>query len=223
MASRLESLVPAGRYFLLSRQERSLLRFALDRFGVPLSRFLLSGLGEEDEASLWLFTITFTDQSGVMRRREIKVEAEDYPDEPRLLPRRREPLVMLALLRLFMEDRVRSSSGLWYGQEQVLNLLGRDNTAESCASIDEAVKRYARLSYGWGLGRDELAEKRLSFYEAEARFITGYGSYDEEEGGELRRAARRVDFASEFVDELARRTLFGIDWNAVSDTSRHTP
>ena len=115
---------PRRGYFRLLGSERRLLEFALDLFGEPLSRFLLSGLGEETEAQVWLFSVSFADGSGVARGREIRVEPDDIPREPRVLPGRREPLVILALLRLLIETHGPSSSTLSYSQEQVLNLLG---------------------------------------------------------------------------------------------------
>lgn len=220
MASRLVNLIPAGGYFRLSGSERRLLEYALDLFGESLCKFVLSGIGEEAEASVWLFRVSFDDGSGVIRSREIRVEPDDIPREPRVLPGRREPLVILALLRLLIEPHGPSSSTLSYSQEQVLNLLGWKDDETARSSIDQAVKRYARLAYRWVLGGEELVERKLSFYEAEARFVSGYGFYGAEEGGEHRRVANRVDFASEFIEELIRRALFGVDWNRVSGISR---
>jgi len=215
MASHLVRLIPGGRYFRLSGSERRLLEFALDLFGEPLSKFLLSGIGEEIEAQVWLFGVSFDDGSGVARAREIRVEPDDIPREPRVLPGRREPLIMLALLRLLIETHGPSSS-LSYSQEQVLNLLGWENDETPRSAIDQAVKRYARLAYRWGLSPEELVDRRLSFYDSEARFVTGYRHYGTGEGEEYKSVAKNVDFASEFVDELTRRKLFNVDWNGVS-------
>jgi len=220
MDSRLVKLVPAGGYFLLSVAERRLLEFALDLFGEQLSQFLLSGTGEVAEARVWHFTVTFADERGAVRSREIRVEPDDIPDDPQILPCLRDPLVILTLLRLLIEDPVRSSSSLSYQQEQVLNLLRWEDTAETRSAIDRAVKRYTRLSYSWGLGGEELAERRLSFYDAEGRFVSGYGHYDAEEGGEYKRVANTVDFPSVFVEGLTRRAIFGVDWNRVSEITR---
>jgi hypothetical protein len=219
MASRLVKLIPGGGYFRLSGAERRLLKFALDLFGEQLSKFLLSGIGEEIEAQVWLFSVTFDDGSGAIRRREIRVEPDDIPREPRVLPGRREPLIILALLHLLIGTH-RPLSTLSYSQEQVLNLLGWEDNEITRSAIDQAVKRYARLAYRWMLGGEELVERKLSFYEAEARFVSGYGFYGAEDGGEHKRVTSRVDFASEFIEELIRRALFGVDWNKVSGISR---
>lgn len=219
MASRLVNLIPAGGYFRLSGSERRLLEYALDLFGEPLSRFILSGIGEETEAQVWLFSVSFADGSGAALRREIRVEPDDIPREPRVLPCRREPLVMLALLRLLIEARG-SLSTLSYSQEQILNLLGWEDDETTRSAIDQAVKRYARLSYSWGLSGEELSEKKLSFYNAESRFISGYGYYNAEEDGENRRIANNAEFSSVFVEGLIRRTGFNVDWNRVSEITR---
>jgi hypothetical protein len=219
MASRLVKLVPAGEYFRLSGSERRLLVFALDLFGEPLSRFLLSGIGEETEAQLWLFSVSFDGGSGVPHGREIRVEPDDIPREPRVLPGRREPLVMLALLSLLLEAHG-SLSTLSYSQEQVLNLLGWEDGETARSDIDQTVKRYARLSYSWSLSGEELTDKKLSFYNAESRFISGYGFYNAEEDGEDRRVANNAEFSSAFVEGLTRRTGFNVDWNRVSEITR---
>jgi hypothetical protein len=219
MASRLVKLIPAGGYFRLLGSERRMLEFALDLFGEPLSKFLLSGIGEEVEAQVWLFSVSFDDESGAARGREIKVEPDDIPGEPRVLPGRREPLVMLALLRLLIEAHG-SLSTLSYSQEQVLNLLGWEDDETARSVIDQAVKRYARLSYSWGLSGEELTDRKLSFYNAESRFVSGYGYYNAEEDGEDRRVANNVHFSSVFVEGLTCRTGFNVDWNRVSEITR---
>lgn len=197
-----------------------MLEFALDLFGEPLSRFFLSGIGEETETQVWLFSVSFNDGRGAARSREVRVEPDDIPGEPRVLPGGREPLVILALLRLLIEDRPQSSSTMSYKQEQVLKFLGWKDTAEVRSVIDQAVKRYARLAYRWGLGTEELADREISFYDAEARFVSGYAHYGAGGGEEYQRVANHVDFASEFVEELTRRKLFNVDWNRVSEITR---
>lgn len=204
-----------------SSGERRMLKFALDAFGESLSRFLLSGLGEEEESRVWLFTVTFTDNRGVGYRREIRVEAEDNPDVIPLLPRRREPLVMLSLLWLLM-GRQPFSPSMFYNQEEVLTLLGWEDNSSFRLSIDETVERYADLSYRWTLSKEELAEKYISQWQGLARFVSGYSYRDveEEEGMGRRRVTNRIDFAAEFISELMSRSLFGVDWNNVSSLER---
>jgi hypothetical protein len=224
MDSHLVNLIRGeGSALTLLAGEKMLLGFALDIFGESLSQLLLAGLDEETETRSWLFTVTFEDERGMARRREIKLEADDRPDVVTLLPRQREPLVILALLRLLIEDRQRSSSTLSYQQEKVLQLLGWEDTVAARSAIDEAVERYARLSYKWELSGEELVERNLAFYDAEGRFVSGYGHDNAEEDGEFKRVANAVDFSSVFVEGLMRGTLFNVDWNRVRGLSRDVP
>ena len=216
----LENIRSGGGALVPSDSERILLEFALDLFGEPLSQFILSGTGEETEAQAWLFTVSFTDKQGTTRSREIRVEPDDIPDELCVLPSQREPMVILALLRLLIEAHSPPSYTLSYSQEQILNLLGWEDTEAARSAIDRAVERYARLSYSWRLGDEELAERRLSFYNAEGRFVSGYGFYNAEQDGEDARVANNVDFSSVFVEGLTRRTSFDVDWNKVSEITR---
>ncbi len=204
------ALWPSGR-------ERQLLKFALDIFGKPLSQFLLAGLGAEDTARSWLFTVTFTDKQGIERSRQIKVEADNLPDLVPGLPQQREPLVLLALLRLLIVDRQLSSAPLFYEHGEVLSLLGWEDAPGSQLAIDKTVKRYATLSYDWGLSDEELAERKLSFYQGQRRIVSGYSHYSEEEDGQFKRVAGRVNFATELIEELVGRRLFNIEWGGVRE------
>lgn len=216
MASRLERLVPAGSYFLLTRQERGLLRFALDRFGEPLSQFLLSGVGEDTEVPARLFSVTFSDRAGVSYTRRIKVVARSRGDAVTpSLPRRKDPLVMLAFLRLLIDVRRMSSFAVRYEQKEVLSLLGWETNEDNRLALDEAVRRYSGLSYEWAMGEEELKAKGLDFYESEEFLISGYGYENSEGGGGAKRAWSEITFSGQFVKELLGRSLFGINWDSV--------
>src|ERR1043165_4385658 len=120
----------------LSKLERELLSFAREEFGEYLTQFLLAGLGEEGTTHSWLFIIDFT-IDGTSLHRELQVSDNDQPGAPTCLPQRRDPLVMLALLRLLiLQDQ--SSASLSYDMEEVLKLLGWNHTAQSRRMIDEA-------------------------------------------------------------------------------------
>lgn len=103
-----------------------------------------------------------------------------------------------------------------------MELLGWADTPDYRLSIDEAVGRYVDLSYRWSLGAEELAEQHFAHYRGWARFISGCGYRDAEEeaSGQMRRVSNRVDFADESINELMRRSLFGVDWNSVSSLER---
>lgn len=207
----------------LSLPERRLLKFALDKFGLPLSQFLLFGLGQESDARRWLVIITFIDKSGTKLRRRLYVEADNLmPDILTLLPRQREPLVMLALLRLLMRDHKVSSASLFYDQNEVLSYLGWEDTAESRLVIDEVVERYSYLTYRWAFSKKELAARKLSFYRCRERFVSRSGYRDVEEGqdGQLRRVVSYVNFDVDFIKQLISRSLFGVNWDSIISLKR---
>jgi hypothetical protein len=201
---------------ILSEHERALLESALDLYGPHLSSFLLTGLGEDTMSRRRRFTVTFADATGTSYKRDVRVVAYERGGiiDPRL-PRLKEPLIMLALLRLLTEDRKLSDFQMAYEQEEVLGLLGWEVTQESRLALDEAVRRYNSLHYEWSLGKEELAAKGLAFYEGEASFISGYAYEEVEADGESKRASSEVSFAEEFVRELLERKLFGINWDDV--------
>jgi hypothetical protein len=201
----------------LSAPEQRLLDSSRELFGEHLSQFLLTGLDEEDEAQTWLITVTFVDEKFVDQCREIKVEADDRPDTAALLPRRREPLVILALLQLLIVDREMSSASLYYETEEVLGLLGWEDSVKSRFTVDEAIERYSNMSYNWRLSSKELEERTLSFYNSQSRIVSGYDRYEVEMEGRSKRLPSIVDFGAPFVEGLVARRLFDIDWNNVRD------
>lgn len=220
MDSRLEKLIPARMAPLLSEAERGLLTFALDRFGEPLAGFLLCGLGEEEIVPEWRFAVTFTRQQGEAYTRELRVVADYRPDVETSVPRGREPLVLLALLRLLVADGEPASFSLSYAQEEVLGLLGWEDTPESRGTIDGAARRYFTLCYEWEMGEAELKECNLTFYRGSCRLVTRYGHEAVEEEGEVRRTTSEVEFDEQFVRELMTRSPFGINWDEVTALER---
>lgn len=210
----------------LTGPERRLVKFAVDSFGAPLAGFLLAGLGEKDEAGkAWVFSVTFDDDRGVRRRREIRVEAPDLPDAATSLPAGKEPLVLTALLKLLLAKRGAPSSRLSYRREEVLRLLGWGETDESLRAVDAAVERYAELGYRWALSAEELAERNLARFRGWASFVTGCGHRDTEDagGGPMRRESNYVQFSAEFVRELISRSVFDVKWDSVREMTRNPP
>jgi hypothetical protein len=208
----------------LSKNERGLIEFARDAFGEFIVQFLLSGLGEEGEAHRWSFVVTFTDDGGSVLRRSLYVEPDDLmPEIITCLPRRREPLVMLALLWLLTRNRKTPPTSLYYGQAQVLSVLGWEDTAEHRLVIDEVVERYSFLSYRWTLSGEELDASGLSFHRSSERLVSGYGREEAGEPGKEGRAqgvTHHVDFSPTFITDLITKSLFGVDWNKARSVER---
>jgi hypothetical protein len=205
----------------LSASEQRLLDFAHEQFGEPLTQFLLAGLGETLTAQSWLFTVEFIDDGATLKR-ELQVSASEQPDGPTRLPQRREPLVILALLRLFILRDQRPSTSLSYSIEEVLEVLGWKDTARTRRIVDEAVECYSSLMYRWAMGDNELALRRLAFYNSTECFVSGFSRLDEEgkDARHLTRVLNRIDFNKEFVEGLRQRSLFEIAWDQAQSTRR---
>jgi hypothetical protein len=188
---------------------------------VQLSSFLLAGLGEEEMARSWLFSVTFEDDGGATRQRAIRVEADERSDIDTSLPGRKEPLILMAFLWVLMRGRKSPVTQLFYGREEVLRVLGWDETPEFLSVVDEAVNRYVNLTYAWTLSAEELAERKLSKYRGWTRFVTGCGYVDYEDGeGVRKRECSYVSFSEEFISELKRRSEFEVRWDRVRELNR---
>lgn len=207
----------------LSTPEQRLLAFAREQFGDSLTQFLAAGLGEDEASQSWLFTIEFTEHSTKLRR-EVNVNASEHSDGSTRLPRRREPLVILALLKLLILRDQKSSASLSYDLEEILQALGWKDTIQARRMIDEAAEQYSNLTYQWAMGADEMALKGHSFYKSRECFVSGFSRINVEgEGGEYStRVVNCIYFNADFIERLRERSLFGINWNAVQSVT-HNP
>lgn len=216
--SELQRLVRGGGGALRpSASERLLLKFALDTFSGQLSQVLLAGLGKEHGGQRWNFTITYAG-GGATQTRRLQVITYEPESDQSFLPRRRDPLVLLALLQLLLHSRQKSKNILIYDQKEVLDILGWEDSEESRREVDEAVERYSSLTYMWEMGKTELARHNISRYKAREHIISEYEINDEGAGtaGQVERVFNRVVFQEIFIDGLLRRLLFGIAWDSVS-------
>jgi hypothetical protein len=206
----------------LSSAEQNLVSFAREEFGESLTRFLLTGLGEVPTAQRWHFTITFTDNEGIEQERRLEAITYEPTDGQSFLPRGRDPLVLVALLRLLFESSQQSEVSLFYSRHDVLRLLGREGVEEMEGEINEAVRRYALLMFRWEMRRGELAGKKLSFYTAREQVISGYSNVSELDGeeradGQVEEEPNEITFNQYFIEGLKRRSLFGVDWDRASE------
>jgi hypothetical protein len=158
-----------GGPFWPTRQERRLLKFALDRCGEMLTRFLLAGFGAEKVAPRWTFAITFIGADGSLQKRRLLIMTHEPADGSSWLPRGRDPLVLIALLRLLLHEGRRAGDTLVFREAEVLKLLGWADTEERRDEINEAVRRYSLLTYEWGMNSTELAGRALDYYVANER------------------------------------------------------
>src|SRR5438128_39142 len=84
----------------LTARERRLVAFAQEQFGERLCTFLLAGLGEEGAGQRWRFVINYVGEDTSLLSRRVQVITYEPEDGSSYLPRRRDPLVLLALLHL---------------------------------------------------------------------------------------------------------------------------
>lgn len=200
----------------LSIAEQKLVVFAREEFGEFITQFLLAGLGKEEMVQSHLFTITTISSEGTEEKHLIQVLADERPDIATCCPRQREPLVLLALLRLLATFNEGTSASSVYTHEGIINLLGWKNNSESNLIIDDAIGRYFDLSYEPIINENELSRKRLLFLKSRERIIVGYRLDDDLiEEVQYEKTIRRVDFNVDFMKRLKARALFSFDWNSV--------
>jgi hypothetical protein len=77
----------------------------------------------------------------------VQVLSYEPTDGQSHLPRRRNPLVLLALLQLLISGQA-SQHNLLYDQEYLLNLLNWGDTQEARSEIAEALERYSLITLG---------------------------------------------------------------------------
>ncbi|MCA1566116.1 MAG: hypothetical protein LC803_10860 [Acidobacteria bacterium] len=198
-----------------TRLERRILKFSLDTFGEMLSQFLLTGIGRKKVGQRWYLAISFTSESRSLWKRQVQVITYEPLDGESFLPQGRDPLVLLALLLLLLHKPHAEKPVLSYTHEEVLQLLGWDDSEGVRHEIDEAIHRYSLLMYLWEKSQDELAGINHSHYKARERMISEYETTDREVGahGEIKRIANRLIFNDYFIRGLLQRTLFDVDWN----------
>jgi hypothetical protein len=197
----------------LSAREQQLLEFAIGEFGEPLTQFLLAGLGEAKVRPRWRFTITYLDDEGIRIKRTVKVISHEPEDGSSRLPRGRDPLIFLALIRILITTGQPSDYRMSYELEDVLKILGWADNRRNQHEIDEAVRRYSQMMFSWKMGRAELARNNLSHHSAMQSLISEYGVHDREEGGRVTRLFNEVVFNSNFIEVLRRRRLCDVNWN----------
>jgi hypothetical protein len=199
----------------LSNPEQQLVAFASNQFGHQLTQFLLAGLGEEKVGQRLQLTITYIDSDGTQLGRDIQVMSHEPEDGSSCLPRGRDPLVFLALLKLLILGDQPPNYRLRYEQKDVLKTLGWEDTSATRREMDETIRRYFLMMFKWEMNPTELAREKLSFYTAMKRPISESQTIDEEEGGQVRRIFNQINFNETFIERLKHRRLFDIDWEKV--------
>lgn len=204
----------------LSAREQQLLDFAIEEFGGPLTRFLLAGLRENKVRPRWRFIITYLDDEGIRIKRTVTVISHEPEDGSSRLPRGRDPLVFLALIRMLITAGPPLDYRMRYELEDVLSILGWADNRRTRREIDEAVRRYTQMRFSWKMGRAELVRNNLSHHSAMQSLISEYWVRDQEEGGQVTRLFNEVIFNSNFIEALRQRRLCDVNWTVLISYTR---
>lgn len=199
----------------LSTPEKRLLDFAREEFGERLTEFFSAGFRENVDSQRWRFTITYVGDNNSLLKRHVEIITYEPEDGSSYLPRRRDPMVLLALLYLLLRGNSESSNILRYKDEDVLGLLGWKDTEKARGEMDRAIKRYFQLTYNWKMNQEELAGNGLTYYTSQESIINEHEIVDGEAAQE-----NRIVFNANFIELLLRRSSFGIDWTTVKSVSR---
>jgi hypothetical protein len=188
--------------------EQSLISYMQEAFG-PLATLLLTGYRESEIKQSRSFTI-LTDNFGVKTRHLITLRARDSSG----LPYQREPLVLLALLKLSLIGD--QCSAILSPIDAVSRLLGWKESEENDHAVSTAIKKYFNVCY---TRTDDIA---YTFPERSERLIGMYhlirycefGTDKFARDSEDRFAGIAVEFAETVVREVFERRLFRINWSA---------
>src|SRR5258706_8411194 len=119
--------------------EQGLINYMQEAFGL-LATLLLTGYGESKIKQSRSFTI-LTDNFGVKTRHTITLRAGDSAG----LPNQREPIVLLALLKLSLIGD--QCSALRSPADAVRRLLGWEESEETDGAIATAIRKYFNVCY----------------------------------------------------------------------------
>lgn len=189
-----------------TEKEKQLVAFMQETFGELLSLLLLTGLGEEAWPGSRRFTVSEVDADGYMIRHRLELTSDEA------LPHGRDPLVLAVLLKMLIERR--QPSRLACEQAEIVRALGWRDVAGAGRAIVGAVERYyaASLAEVEKMQTQPESAGAVAFVRAK-RFLMGYRI----SGMELADGTGTVVavFNPDFVMELARRVLHGMDWKRV--------
>jgi len=198
-----------------SKAEQKLIDFSRESFGDRLSELLLCGYGEERVLSSCDLVIKSVDSAEAETSLRLIIISEAPAAVSPALPRRRDPLVLLALLRLYLTKGAEPTGRMLYTSGELLNILGWSITSGSMVAAADAVTKYFHLFYQLGDGSRAAAAEQPSEHLHKLRPLCGYHSVSGEGAGLGSKVTEGVTFSLDFVGPLSRRKLFGVDWDRV--------
>lgn len=211
--------LPPERY--MARQlkaKQRLIDFSRESFGDHLSELLLCGYGEQRILSSRDFAIKLADRKETETQLRLMFVAEGPASTQPSLPRGKEPLVLLALLQLLMSKGGESIYRLTYTCDDLMKLLGWENTAQSKSRVDVSVTKYFHTFYQLS---DDSPGKVTGSGSERTRKVRALAGQDfaGEESGLGNSMIRAVSFGIDFIEPLKKRNLLGIDWNLVQSVT----
>jgi hypothetical protein len=190
--------------------EEELIRYMQEAFGT-LTTLLLTGYGETEVSGSRSFAV-LTDNFGVKTRHWITLRAGDLTG----LPSQREPLVLLALLKLALVGGPGvNGSSIQSPADAVRGLLEWERSEETDQTVSNAMRKYFNMSY---VRTDDI---RYTFPERSERLTGMYRLLRYCEFGRLLGTQGRFDaviaeFSENVTRELFERRLFRINWRTVT-------
>jgi hypothetical protein len=185
-----------------------------EAFGL-LATLLLTGYGESKIKQSRSFTV-LTDNFGVKTRHTITLRSEDSSG----LPNQREPIVLLALLKLSLVGE--QNSAVRSPADAVRRLLRWEESEETDSAISTAIRKYFNVCYtrtdDINYTFPERSERLTGMYRL-LRYCE-FGSDVESE--EERFESVIVEFNQNVIKELFEGRLFRINWVAATSLAPAT-
>lgn len=199
-----------------TQAERRLVEWARDLFGARLTSVLLCGMGGRKALSRRTLLIKPREGAGAE-----EVRLNIYSNGLKALPSGKDPLVLLAILKLWHSKGPSRSGIVPYGYGELYEALGWKVSEASRAAVDEAMLRYFGLTYEPVRSSDAGNSDSGLADSPKYTLVTSYHSADEfDEGGDAADLTyREVCINTYVLDGLRSRRLFEIDWDRVETFS----
>jgi hypothetical protein len=200
----------------LTDTEQTVLDKASQLLGDNLASFLLSGLGDTDITHCRAFTA----QSLAPDSEEVTYRLEMSNDSAQGLPNGRDPLVLAALLLLFVEQWLMDDSAR-FTTSDMLERLQWSPTTESQLLITQAIKKYVSTAYCLIDSTVSEEERGGSLHARLKRLVIDYDTTIEPltVKGRLPQRHIRVQFPQSFVSAIntGRKRFLSIEFQSLRE------
>jgi hypothetical protein len=196
-----------------------LISFINEEFGEQLAALLLGDYGSRQRRLSQIFLLYLSGGE-----QELPLKVEIITDHKWGLTCGREPLVIMALLKLLFLRKELLTGRASYSYQEVLHLLGWRDTKQSQDDIRDSIDINFIQSFNLSAEGDDT--RTPLFYRRRQHMMTGYEFFDERDESDQpsevghHRADFQIDFNLDFILSLRERKLLGIDWNLVTSVTR---